>query len=236
MCGSSRWPSCDVLLGHRVQVELRVLRERPQHQLLGLERRVDLLAQDLLVEQVLHPDPEPGGLVGVAGPDPAPGGADLEHAEARLARLVEQLVVRHDQVRVGGDPQAADVDPAAAQLADLLGQHARVHDHAVADRADLARVEDPGRDQVELEDLACPRTIVWPALLPPWKRITRSACSASRSTTFPFPSSPHWAPTITSPGMSAFECRAEPGYAPWLPCAGRGPSSGAGRRRSGSAG
>src|SRR5918997_3465028 len=46
-----------------------------------------------------------------------------------------------------------------------------------------------------------PRTIVCPALLPPWKRITRSACSASRSTTFPFPSSPHWAPTITSPGM-----------------------------------
>src|SRR3954454_4297298 len=46
------------------------------------------------------------------------------------------------------------------------------------------------------------RTIVWPALLPPWKRITNSACSASRSTTFPFPSSPHWAPTITSPGMT----------------------------------
>src|SRR3954447_15210525 len=46
-----------------------------------------------------------------------------------------------------------------------------------------------------------PRTIVWPALLPPWKRITRSACSASRSTTFPLPSSPHWAPTMTSPGI-----------------------------------
>src|ERR1044072_7064115 len=47
-----------------------------------------------------------------------------------------------------------------------------------------------------------PRTMVCLALLPPWKRITRSACSASRSTTFPFPSSPHWAPTITRPGMA----------------------------------
>src|SRR5688500_15590049 len=46
------------------------------------------------------------------------------------------------------------------------------------------------------------RTIVWPALLPPWKRTTRSACSASRSTTLPFPSSPHWAPTITRPAMA----------------------------------
>src|SRR5215216_6552256 len=46
------------------------------------------------------------------------------------------------------------------------------------------------------------RTIVWPALLPPWKRTTRSACSASRSTTFPLPSSPHWAPTIARPGMA----------------------------------
>src|SRR3954469_8560887 len=46
------------------------------------------------------------------------------------------------------------------------------------------------------------RTIVCPALLPPWKRTTSSACSASRSTTLPFPSSPHWAPTMTSPGMA----------------------------------
>ena len=40
------------------------------------------------------------------------------------------------------------------QLVDLLGQHHRVHHHAVADRAQLAGVEDPRRDQVELEGLA----------------------------------------------------------------------------------
>src|SRR5438067_3942949 len=45
------------------------------------------------------------------------------------------------------------------------------------------------------------RTIVCPALLPPWKRTTASARSASRSVILPFPSSPHWAPTITSPGI-----------------------------------
>src|SRR3982074_2885931 len=44
--------------------------------------------------------------------------------------------------------------------------------------------------------------IVCPALLPPWKRTTTSACSARRSMTLPLPSSPHWAPTITVPGIS----------------------------------
>src|SRR5580658_6409493 len=47
-----------------------------------------------------------------------------------------------------------------------------------------------------------PRTIVWPALLPPWKRTMASARSASRSVTLPLPSSPNWAPTITIPGIS----------------------------------
>src|ERR1700684_1684588 len=44
--------------------------------------------------------------------------------------------------------------------------------------------------------------MVWPALLPPWKRTTASARSASRSVILPFPSSPHWAPTITIPGIA----------------------------------
>src|ERR1700761_5937486 len=41
-------------------------------------------------------------------------------------------------------------------------------------------------------------TSVWPALWPPWKRTTTSACSDNQSTILPFPSSPHWAPTTTT--------------------------------------
>ncbi len=54
------------------------------------------------------------------------------------------------------------------------------------------------------------RTIVCPALLPPWKRITRSACSANRSVILPLPSSPHWAPTITMPAIAAVQSRGRP--------------------------
>src|SRR5437667_381562 len=43
-----------------------------------------------------------------------------------------------------------------------------------------------------------PVSTVWPALAPPWYRTTRSARSASTSTIFPLPSSPHWAPTTTT--------------------------------------
>ena len=147
-------PVAQVLLGHRVEVEAWVLGEWPQHQLLRLQRRHDLLAQDLRVQQVLDPDPEARRLVRVAGADAALCGPDLELAQPRLAGRVEHHVVGHDQVGVGGDPQAAGVDAAAAQALQLLDQHRRVDHHPIADHARLARVEDPGRDQVELELVA----------------------------------------------------------------------------------
>src|SRR5215216_5885809 len=53
------------------------------------------------------------------------------------------------------------------------------------------------------------RTMVWPALLPPWKRITRSAFSARRSVILPLPSSPHWAPMMTMPAISDCSLRSE---------------------------
>src|SRR5207247_5289474 len=49
---------------------------------------------------------------------------------------------------------------------------------------------------------------VWPAFAPPWYRTTRSALSASTSTIFPFPSSPHCAPTTTT------QCRLGPNISP----------------------
>src|SRR4051794_3139547 len=54
------------------------------------------------------------------------------------------------------------------------------------------------------------RTIVCPALFPPWKRMTRSAFSAMRSVILPLPSSPHWAPTITMPAIRACSLRGPP--------------------------
>ena len=139
-----------VVLGHALQVEVGRLGVGPQREALGLHRGHDLLLQDLLVEQVLDADAEAGGLVGVGGADAAPRRPDLQLAELRLARVVEQHVVRHDQVRVGADPQPGEVDALGPQVVELVGEDLRVDHDAVADRARLAGVEDPRRDQVEL--------------------------------------------------------------------------------------
>src|SRR4029453_12714380 len=48
-----------------------------------------------------------------------------------------------------------------------------------------------------------PNTMGGPAFGPPEYRATTSTQGAIRSTTFPFPSSPHWAPTITMLGKGS---------------------------------
>src|SRR2546430_6505112 len=68
-----------VFLGHRVEVEGRVLGVEAQHLALRLERRHDLLAQDRGVEQVLDADPEPRRLVRVTGSDAPLGRRSEEH-------------------------------------------------------------------------------------------------------------------------------------------------------------
>src|SRR3546814_12243874 len=54
-------------------------------------------------------------------------------------------------------------------------------------------------------------TSVWPALCPPWKRTTTSARSASQSTIFPFPSSPHWAPITVTLAILQLSVSSRPG-------------------------
>src|ERR1700675_38940 len=55
-------------------------------------------------------------------------------------------------------------------------------------------------------NLRSPMRIVWPALWPPLKRATTCTLSVRRSTIFPLPSSPHWAPAITMLGMNGVGC------------------------------
>ncbi len=74
-------PVGQVFLGHRVQVEGRILLKGPQREPLGLHRGDDLLLQDLLVKEILDTDAQPGRLVRVAGADAPAGGADLQLAQ-----------------------------------------------------------------------------------------------------------------------------------------------------------
>ncbi len=120
-----------------------------QQVVLLVEGALDLLPQDLLVEQVLDPDPDAVDLVGVGRADAAAGGADALLAEEPLAHLVQRAVVGGDDVGVGRDEQARAVDAAGGEAVDLLEQHLGVDDHAVADDRHHARAEDPRRQQVQ---------------------------------------------------------------------------------------
>ena len=166
-----------------------------------------------------------------SGPDATPRRADLKLAELRLALLIEQLVVGHDQVRVRRDARAADVDPLAAQVVDLGRQDLRVDDHAVADRAQLAGIEDPRRDQVNLK-------VSSPTMMSASHHadgITGSACSASSRRPSPSPRRPtgrRLSPVRACAVESRWERRAGPNQAPGPPCAGPAPGSVSGRRRS----
>ncbi len=105
--------------------------------LLG-ERDLDLLAQDLRVEQVLHADTQPVGLVRVGRADPASRRPDLELAEPPLARLVDGQVPGHDEVRVPGQAQPLGREAAALEVVEFLAEAAGVDDAAGADDAFLA--------------------------------------------------------------------------------------------------
>src|SRR5271169_1256578 len=83
-------------------------------------------------------------------------------------------------------------------------------------------------------------TRVWPALWPPWKRTTISACSDSQSTILPLPSSPHWDPTTTTFAIRRASCVSAPDtdagqYRPGPPSdkGSRRPRQGAERRGDG---
>ena len=120
--------------------------------LLG-ERDLDLLAKDLRLEEILKADPEPVRLVRICRPDAAAGGADLELAEATLARAVDRQMPRHDHVRVPGEPDELGRDPARLELLELLDEDAGVDDAARADHALLAP-QDPRGHVARLVRLA----------------------------------------------------------------------------------
>ena len=155
----------------------------------------DELAQPIAVSQIEHANTASRDFVFVRRPNPAPRCAERLRVRA-LA--VEQLVVRQHEVRAIAHVQSSfDVDAVANEAVDLREQRLGIEHDAVADRTAHALVQNPARDLVQHEAMS-PRSTVCPAFAPPWYRTTQSARSASTSTSLPFPSSPHCAPTTTT--------------------------------------
>ena len=118
---------------------------------LQVEGALDLLAKDLLVEQVLHPDADAVHLVGVRRADPRPVVPILRGPRNRsvtLSRVRWYSVMRWALAL----SSSRDVSiPRASRRVELLDEDAEVDHDAVADHRDAARGEDAAGEQVEGE-------------------------------------------------------------------------------------
>ena len=140
-------------VGDFARVECLAVVDLDQHLVFELQGRADLGGQQFGVEHVGHPDADAGDLVLIARADAAAGGADLLVAQIALGDLVDGDVVRHEQVRVGGDQQPGGVHPAILQALQLGQEHTGIDDNSVADHVGDTRGEDARRDQVQREIL-----------------------------------------------------------------------------------
>src|SRR6266542_368588 len=147
-------PLRQVVVGDAIGLHGKPVVHLRQDQVLLLEDDVQLLPEDLGVRQILHPEPDPGGLVCVGRPDPPLGGAQAVLAQVALGELVQLQEVGHHQVGIAGDEEARGVDAPGGQRVHLLEEGTGVDHHPVPDHAGHMGVENPGRDQVELEELA----------------------------------------------------------------------------------
>ncbi len=144
----------EVAIGDLVGVERELVEDLGQDLVLLLGQDLELGPEDLRVEEVLHPQPHAGRLVGVGGPDAPLGGAELGPPEAPFGEAVDLLVEREDQVRVAADPHPRHVDAASGEGVHLLQQDLGIDDHAVGDHRGDVRVEDAAREQLQGVGLA----------------------------------------------------------------------------------
>ncbi len=122
-----------------------------QEEVLLGKNLLELAGEGLGLDQVDKTNAAPADLVFVGRADATPGGADLAVAGTLLPGDVDRLVVGHDDVDVAVDHQLAVLLEVAflLQVGDLLEKDLRVENHAVANDAALALMEDARRNQVQ---------------------------------------------------------------------------------------
>ena len=137
------------LVGGLVHVDRATVVQLDEHLVLLMQAGLDLVMQMLRVEQVVHADAHAVDLVGVCRADATAGGADLVLAEEAFGHLVEHAVIRGDDVRAFAHQQSGAVHATAFKAVDLLEQHFRIDDDAVADDRGGVGADDAGRQQMQ---------------------------------------------------------------------------------------
>ena len=145
---------CHMFREQRLRVESLRAAVRLDEPLLDGHDRAEFGAQDVRVDQVAHADAEAPDLVLEGGTDPPQGRPGPHVALQFLLEAVQDLVVRHHDMRAVANAEVRDRMATGPRLVNLL-QELRGFDHdAVPDHVHRPFPEDPGREQVERVQLA----------------------------------------------------------------------------------
>ena len=113
------------------------------------ESDLELLAEEALVQHILHAQADTSHLVLIARADAALGGADVVLAQQLLERTVKIHVVGHDDVRIAGDAKVLGGHAVLLEHIDLFENHLGVHDATVTDNGLLVCIHDAGGNLVQ---------------------------------------------------------------------------------------
>ena len=118
------------------------------------ESGLQLVAEQRLVQHVLHAQANAGHLVLIARTDAALGGTDVLLAELLLKGAIQIDVVRHDDMRVATDLEVLGGDAVGLEHVNLLKDNLGVDDAAVTDHRHVVGIHDAGRHLVQAVLLA----------------------------------------------------------------------------------
>ena len=118
------------------------------------ESGLQLVAEQCLVQHVLHAQTNAGHLVLIARTDAALGGTDVLLAELLLKGAIQIDVVRHDDMRVAADLEILGGDAVGLEHVDLLKDNLGVDDAAVTDHRHVVGIHDAGGHLVQAVLLA----------------------------------------------------------------------------------
>ncbi len=110
---------------------------------------LELLAEERLVQHVLHAQTNARHLVLIAGTNAALGGADVVLAQTLLKCTVEVHVIRHDYMGIARDAQVLGGNAIRLKHVNLFEHDLGVHHAAVANHRDAIRIHDAGGNQVQ---------------------------------------------------------------------------------------
>ena len=137
-----------------IRVDRATVVQLDQNLVLLRQRRLDLLEEDGLVENVLHAQADATDLVGVRRADAAARRADRPLAKEPLGDAVQGLVVRGDHVGVAGNAQAGGVRAASLEAVDLIEQRLEIDHATIADDRQRVLRQHAGGQQLQLVLLA----------------------------------------------------------------------------------